>query len=145
MRLFALPTDEIVMLSGAPPVRAKKARYYSDPRLQARIRKPPNLATGDAGTLPPDDWSQLAIVTPVRSTASGAAIPEDGANGGVRREPELPLHVEIAPAPRAPIGEFDFGSGDETGEDAARSERLRARMVANSRQAALDPGDGIEL
>ncbi|WP_310531236.1 conjugal transfer protein TraG [Novosphingobium sp.] len=144
--ILQLPeTDEIVMLSGAPPVRAKKARYYSDPRLQGRIRKTPNPAFGHAGALPPDDWSQLPIATPVRSTASGATVAGDEANGGIRREPGLPLHVEIAPAPKAPIGEFDFGSGDETDEDAARSERLRARMVANSRQAALDPGDGIEL
>ncbi|MEJ6011183.1 conjugal transfer protein TraG [Novosphingobium aquae] len=144
--ILQLPeTDEIVMLSGAPPVRAKKAKYYADPRLQGRIRKPPGHATGRAGALPPDDWSQLPIVTPVRFKANCAVVSEDEANGGVRREPELPLHVEIAPARKAPTGEFDFGSRDEADDDTARSERLRTRMVANSRQAALDPGDGIDL
>ncbi|MFX8984478.1 type IV secretory system conjugative DNA transfer family protein, partial [Acinetobacter baumannii] len=41
--------DEIVMLSGAPPVRAKKARYYADPRLQARIQDPPLLEADQKG------------------------------------------------------------------------------------------------
>ena len=144
--ILQLPeTDEIVLLSGAPPVRAKKARYYADPRLQRRIQKPPTPTIDIAGELPPDDWSQLPAVQPVRSKMSTASGGEDEANGGIRREPELPLHFEIAPPPKPQVNEFDFANGDETDDDAARSERLRARMVANSRQAALDPGDGIEL
>jgi type IV secretion system protein VirD4 len=35
------PTDEIVMVSGVHPIRAKKARYYEDARLQERIPPPP--------------------------------------------------------------------------------------------------------
>ncbi|MDP3907522.1 conjugal transfer protein TraG [Novosphingobium sp.] len=144
--ILQLPaTDEIVMLSGAPPVRAKKARYYSDPRLQGRIQRPPQLTTERSDGTPLDDWSGLPAVKPVRSEAWSASGDEDGANGGVRREPELPLHVEIAPPLKSPANEFDFRSGDESDADAAWSERLRTRMVANSRQAALDPGDGIEL
>ena len=94
---------------------------------------------------PADDWSQLPAVKPVRSVTSQGSTDEDHANGGVRREPELPLHVDIAPQPTPQVNEFDFGSDVADDEDAARSERLRARMVANSQQAALDPGDGIEL
>lgn len=144
--ILQLPeTDEIVMLSGAPPVRAKKARYYADPRLQARIQKPPLLEADRKCGLPPDDWSILPIVKPVRLASVGGTIDEDEANGGIRREPELPLHVEIAPPPKPQVNEFDFGGDNDADDDAARSERLRSRMVANSRQAALDPGDGIEL
>ncbi|WP_183615108.1 conjugal transfer protein TraG [Novosphingobium hassiacum] len=144
--ILQLPeTDEIVMLSGVPPVRAKKARYYADPRLQGRIRKPPTPTAVRMGELPADDWSQVPVVQPVRQSMSILSSGEDEANGGVRREPELPLHVEIAPAPKPQPSEFDFANGDDTDDDAAQSERLRARMVANSRQAAMDPGDGIEL
>ena len=35
------PTDEIVMVSGVHPIRAKKARYYEDERFQERILPPP--------------------------------------------------------------------------------------------------------
>ncbi|PKB14300.1 type IV secretion system protein VirD4 [Novosphingobium kunmingense] len=144
--ILQLPeTDEIVMLSGAPPVRAKKARYYADPRLQGRIRKLLTPKTDRAGERPPDDWSPLPVVQPARSTMLSASGGEGEANGGVRREPELPLHVEIVPPSNLQVNEFDFDNGDEIDDDTARSERLRARMVANSRQAALDPGDGIKL
>ena len=144
--ILQLPeTDEIVMLSGAPPVRAKKARYYADPRLQGRIRKPPQLEADRKGQLSPDDWSMLPAVKPVQPAGTLGAIDGDEANGGIRREPGLPLHVEIAPPPKSRVNEFDFGGDNDADDDAARSERLRTRMVANSRQAALDPGDGIDL
>jgi len=58
--MLQLPdTDEIVMVSGAPPVRAKKARYYADPRLQRRITKPPTPSAGGRVDLSSDDWSGL--------------------------------------------------------------------------------------
>ncbi len=144
--ILQLPeTDEIVMLSGAPPVRAKKARYYTDPRLMARIQKPPLLQTGPRTEQPPDDWTKLPIISPVHSNRARQAVGDGDANSGVRREPDLAVHVEIAAPVRPRVNEFDFGSNDEGQGDAARSERLRARMGANARQAALDPGDGIDL
>src|ERR1700704_6685415 len=33
--------DELVLLSGCHPIRAKKARYYEDRQLQSRIVPPP--------------------------------------------------------------------------------------------------------
>src|SRR3990167_712490 len=36
-------TDEIVMLAGVHPIRAKKARYYRDKRLSARVIYPPGV------------------------------------------------------------------------------------------------------
>jgi type IV secretion system protein VirD4 len=142
--MLQLPdTDEIVMVSGAPPVRAKKARYYADPRLQRRIFKPPQPSSSE--DLCSDDWSGLVeIKTPGRMTPKDAATSGDP-DGGLRREPELPMHVEVAPQKRSRINEFDFVKAGDADDDAARSERLRSRMTANARQAALDPGDGIEL
>ena len=37
------PADELVLVSGMPPIRAKKARYYEDRRLSERILPPPVL------------------------------------------------------------------------------------------------------
>jgi type IV secretion system protein VirD4 len=144
--ILQLPdTDEIVMLSGAPPVRAKKARYYADPRLQSRIIAPPQPCPDRNVQLASDDWSGVAQVKPTRMPSPSGRLTDDEANGGLRREPELPMHIEVAPHRAPPINEFDFGSESEADDDAARSARLRDRMVGNARQAALDPGDGIEL
>src|SRR6202035_6085569 len=41
------PDDEIVMVSGHPPVRAKKLRYYEDRNFTSRLLPPPVLATED--------------------------------------------------------------------------------------------------
>src|SRR5690606_23167205 len=37
------PADEIVMVAGTPPIRAKKARYFEDARFQERVLPPPAL------------------------------------------------------------------------------------------------------
>ena len=34
------PSDELVLVSGVPPIRAKKARYYEDIRLTERVLPP---------------------------------------------------------------------------------------------------------
>jgi type IV secretion system protein VirD4 len=142
--MLQLPdTDEIVMVSGAPPVRAKKARYYADPRLQRRIVKPPTPSA--SVDLSSDDWSALEAIEASRRLASKDTARSDDPNGSLRREPELPVHVEVAPPQKSEINEFDFIEASDADDDAARSKRLRSRMTANARQAALDPGDGIEL
>ena len=51
------PAEEIIMVSGSPPIRARKVRYYDDPQLQARILPPPELAPPRQGKGPADDWS----------------------------------------------------------------------------------------
>ena len=35
------PDDELVLVSGSPPIRAKKARYYEDSQLVEAILPPP--------------------------------------------------------------------------------------------------------
>ena len=97
-----------------------------------------------------DDWSAKAV-RPV-PTASGERTGglqdgqpvDDPANGGIRREPELAEHEDIAPEPIASSPEFEF-TEDEADEDAVRARRLRATARGVARQAAMDPGDGIDL
>lgn len=69
---------------------------------------------------------------------------EDAANGGLRREPELPEHVAVAPETAAPPA-HEFAIVDDDPDDAARQAAVRRRMQGLARQASLDPGDGIEL
>jgi len=141
------PADELLLVAGVPPVRAKKARYYEDARFRERILPPPKPNDGTAPKRPPaDDWSALAVPStpsgPGPGNAGGAAV--DPANAGIRREPELPEHEDIVPPPPSPSQEFG-DPDDEPDEDAAKARAMRARMRTVARQASLDAGDGIEL
>jgi type IV secretion system protein VirD4 len=142
-------TDELVLVSGCPPIRAKKARYYEDQRLSDRILPPPKPKGAEPRKVTvADDWSGSAIsgndgiakIGP-RTTADPV---DDPANSGIRREPELPEHEDIAPEPAKPPAEFAFGD-DEPDDDAARARVLRTKARGLARQAAMDPGDGIDL
>jgi type IV secretion system protein VirD4 len=141
-------TDELVLVSGCPPIRAKKVRYYEDERLKERIFPPPKpkAAAPRTATLA-DDWSASAA-PPGRTAKSesrmSGALTEDPANGGIRREPELPEHEDVAPEPERPPAEFAFGE-DEPDDEAVRARVLRAKARGLARQATMDPGDGIDL
>jgi type IV secretion system protein VirD4 len=141
------PADEIVMVAGTPPIRAKKARYYEDTRFAERILPPPELARPAEGR--PDDWSKLPI--PDRPVTGDHARPPVGSGEGDdpteserRHQPEL---NRVKPTEKkTPIdNEFEIDLPDDTDDDAARSQRL-ARVVRDvARQVSLDPNDGMEL
>ena len=141
------PADELLLVAGVPPVRAKKARYYEDARFRERILPPPKPAITKGPAKPlPDDWSALAIPTAPAgiTTITGTGSITDPANAGIRREPELPEHEEITPPERPAIGEFAL-LDDEPDVDAAKARSLRHQVTSVARQAAMDPADGIEL
>jgi type IV secretion system protein VirD4 len=140
------PDDELVLVSGVPPIRAKKARYFEDPRLTERLLAP--SATSQQGGAPSvDDWSLLPVpaVSADRKVSSSIDTQtDDPANSGIRREPELSQHEEIVLEQAKPSPEFTFG-GDDSDDDAARARKLRQQARGIARQAAMDPGDGMEL
>ncbi|MGF3021906.1 conjugal transfer protein TraG [Methylobacterium aquaticum] len=143
------PDDEIVMVAGSPPVRAKKARYYEDRRLVERILPPPDPGKVAVSTRP-DGWSALQPRKPdPAALAAGQAGKkgEDKANSSLRREPELPEHVEIVHDRAEPAPESEFAMMlDEVDEDSVRQRQaLRRQMGGLARQASLDPNDGIDL
>ena len=139
------PNEEIVMVAGTPPIRATKAKYFEDARLQERIVAPPELVVAPENAAATDDWSGRVVAAVGHAGAAGGG--DDGgdpANAGIRREPELPEHEEILPPPPSPAQEFEL-LDDEPDVDAAKANAMRARMRMVARQASLDPGDGIEL
>ncbi len=150
------PEDEIVMVAGIRPIRMKKARYYEDDRYRERVLPAP--ASDEAGELwvATDDWSGLMPAEGKSTTiGAGASVKatrressndsDDAANGGLRREPDLEAHEEIAPERTvASINEFNLDA-DEPERDAAGNRELARRMRHVARQISMDPGDGMDL
>jgi type IV secretion system protein VirD4 len=138
--------DELVLLSGSPPIRAKKVRYYEDRRLTERVVALPAPVRKATDQTCRDDWSTLPS-PPIAQNAQpigASAASRDPANAGIRREPGLPRHEEIAPAPNQVAQEFAFTT-EESDDKAARTELLRLQARGLARQAVMDPKDGLEL
>ncbi|MUZ65952.1 conjugal transfer protein TraG [Agrobacterium vitis] len=139
------PADEIVMVAGTPPIRAKKARYFEDARFQERILPPPKLLR--TGEPHPDDWSRLPIPAhlPFNEAVAGTAEEdEDPTESERRRQPEL---SRVKPVEKKePIeNEFEIDPPDEMEEEATRNRRMARLMQGVARQVSLDPNDGMEL
>jgi type IV secretion system protein VirD4 len=140
------PADEIVMIAGVPPIRAKKARYFEDKRFTERVLPPPALVTKQAAPRPGSWATVIPQKPPAELLAGDEKAEQDAANSGLRREPELPDHVAIVKETTEPSPHEEFAMIDDEPEDTvrqARAFRQQARGVA--RQASMDPGDGIEM
>ncbi|CEF41422.1 conjugal transfer coupling protein TraG [Acetobacter senegalensis] len=140
------PTDELLLVAGVAPVRAKKARYYEDARFMERVLPPPVIETKPPSALPSDDWSELETVASPGGPApdGGTSADGDSANAGIRREPELPEHEDVAPPERPGVQEFDV-LDDEPDVDAAKARAIRQQVRFVARQATMDPADGLDL
>lgn len=53
------PDDALVMISGTPPIRARKLRFFSDHNLAKRCVPPPKLAGAARPSVRPNDWIGL--------------------------------------------------------------------------------------
>ncbi|WP_298253113.1 conjugal transfer protein TraG [Bradyrhizobium sp.] len=145
------PDDELVLVSGCSPIRAKKARYFEDERFRDRIVPPVKLHDAPVPTNKRrDDWSGLrkpiANIAEPESTVQFQASEaiNDQANSGIRREPELPQHEEVIPELGPAKAEFEFAD-DETDDEVQRATSLRKQAADLARQASMDPGDGLGL
>ena len=148
------PDEEIVMVSGHPPIRAKKIRFYADANFKGRAlpaRSCPAMAMPISrrlgSTTGRSRQRQAQLHRPVQASAQ---LDED--EGGLRRQPELDMTVpQAAPVEEEPSR--DVGSLlDDDDDGDVEVERMRAGRVARqqgaqrlARNAALDPDDGIAL
>jgi type IV secretion system protein VirD4 len=135
--------DEVVMVSGHAPIRAKKIRYYLDGNFKQRVLPPPILTRGhyaDAPPYRPDDWSDLTV--PVVPRSPGVLNQSDLADdGGLRQQPELaeityPLQPESIADDLALLDDDDMP---------LLPSQLHPRLQRAARLAALDPDDGVQL
>ncbi|GBQ11771.1 conjugal transfer protein TraG [Komagataeibacter rhaeticus] len=140
------PSDELLLVAGVAPVRAKKARYYEDARFMERVLPPPAAGTQRPSAPPFDDWSALEVGAPSGGPEPGGNTGADGdpANAGIRREPELPEREDVVPPEHPGVQEFDV-LDDEPDVDAARAHAIRQQARSVARQATMDPADGLDL
>ena len=102
------PADELVLVSGLPPIRAKKIRFYEDRNFTPRVLSAPELEVGTYRDRPPphgDDWTGRVRgqVQGLADNASRSAEPRD--DGGRQLQPELsePAPIEVPePTPAEP-------------------------------------------
>ena len=142
------PSDELVLVSGTPPIRAKKVRYFEDHRLAARVLPPPTPAPlyddAAASSLAlPSSWTTLDPPQDARSMGS-VVKQADTANAGIRREPELPEHEEITREAPVPLPEFAL-LDDDRDRKTVRTAELQRSFAAAAGQAAMDPDDDMAL
>jgi type IV secretion system protein VirD4 len=148
------PSEELVLVSGIPPIRARKARYYEDRQFRDRVLDPPALHapsaahSGGRRVSQANDWTPLSDQDPdtasADESAAGSLADRDRANGGIRREPGLPRHEAIAPEepkPNLEMGALPDAPDDETIVD----KELDRKLHTTARQAALDRDDDLDM
>jgi type IV secretion system protein VirD4 len=144
------PADELVLVSGMAPIRAKKLRYYLDRNFQTRIAPPPELLQGRYADRPaesPDDWSGLTRPTDARLVRSNEdAKPDEDGGLQQQRHPGL---IEERPAKAEPPRQLELLDADRDDEnpaidqrvmDRARDTMVRGHTLNQGRDRDLLPG-----
>ncbi|MGE3871359.1 MAG: conjugal transfer protein TraG [Parvibaculaceae bacterium] len=140
--VMQLPADEeLVLVAGLPPIKAKKLKYYADTNFRGRVLPPPVLGDGpypDAPAPSGNDWSgqvrkpDTRLDKPWFELISGSG--ED--DGGLKREPWAEP-VQAAQQEDEPVNDLallddDFGVASKNTDPLARSAVQRA-YAANTR------------
>ncbi|HEV2551651.1 MAG TPA: type IV secretory system conjugative DNA transfer family protein, partial [Stellaceae bacterium] len=113
------PRDELVLVSGLAPIRAKKLRYYEDANFIERVAAAPELSLRGYRDRPaprPDDWggqvrgADLRLEESIERELSGSGDDDEGSLQQ-QRHPALPEGEVAGPdhaaPPAGPDDEFD--------------------------------------
>ena len=76
-------TDEIVLISGLPAIRARKLRYYEDCNFKTRVLQAPLLSPDGYSDRPAavtDDWTGRTAPQPVQPAADATLSEDDSAS-----------------------------------------------------------------
>lgn len=149
------PTDELVLISGHPPIRAKKLRYYEDRRFTARVLPAPSLDRLPSGAiyrdLPParqNDWAGQVRGSDARLADTTGA--EEGADGGLEQARHPAHEIEPVAIPEPEIAD-PLGLGEDDTDQAAerramdRVQTLGAARTVYGFDAASDRPDDFQL
>ena len=134
------PDDELVLVAGAPPIRAKKLRYFEDENFVERRLAPPGAMTCRARPAKrPDDWAgcHAGQFQPHFEALTDANRFED--EGGLARHPTIET-----PEPLTTVSDAAPEHLPDDDIDPADGQRLQdlSRAADNARRAhAMDQAD----
>ena len=139
------PADEIVMVAGTPPIRAKKARYFEDAQFQARILTPPVPKPAPKGCA--DDWSARPL--PPRPDIADPQVRADedeasDAQHEKRKQAELD-QARTADEVKPMDNEFEPDLETPATDRVARLSQFDRQARQAAQRASLDPGDGLDM
>jgi type IV secretion system protein VirD4 len=120
-------TDELVLISGLAPIRARKLRYYADPNFAARVAPAPLLGEERYADRPKprtNDWGRFARIPDARLARAADtdtdSVPDDG---GMQQE-RHPGLAEEAPAAREKAEPTQEVAADDDGDGAAEKRAM---------------------
>ncbi len=143
------PADELVLVSGMAPIRAKKLRYFEDRNFRVRLAAPPVLAAGDYPDKPgalADDWSGRCSAVDIRLGAeqSGGGGEDDGGLEQQRHPGIEPAQAKPEPAKQLELPDLERDDGDAAADkrvmDRVRASVVRGHAMNQSGAQDLLPG-----
>jgi type IV secretion system protein VirD4 len=125
------PADELVLIAGLAPIRARKLRYYEDRNFVARLGTPPVLAEDGYADRPAardDDWSDRIAPMPVAAAGPGEGGPDDPVTveGGAQQAKEPEFAEQRAPCAEVQRPANPLNIDDDV--DPAADKRLMDRI-----------------
>jgi len=124
------PSDELVLVSGLAPIRARKLRYYEDRNFTARVLPAPVLSETRYADRPaprPDDWGGQVRGPHLGLRNEGTSGLSDEDEGGLQqqRHPGLGEETIVGPIDADPSDPLGLGE-DES--DAVTDQRAMDRL-----------------
>jgi type IV secretion system protein VirD4 len=123
-------TDELVLISGFAPIRARKLRYYEDRNFAGRVAPPPVLSQGVYADRPKarsNDWGELARLPDARlARAEDASVGEDDGGMQQQRHPGLAEQATTKPAEPDPVAQIGLDDDDTAPVDQRAMDQVRA-------------------
>ncbi|WP_425411576.1 type IV secretory system conjugative DNA transfer family protein [Niveispirillum irakense] len=142
------PTDQLVLVSGLSPIRARKLRYYEDRNFTERVLQAPTLSDGPYADCPParsDGWGGQ-----VRGMDQRLAEDDDDpeldelTEGGLQQQRHPGLPEEGTTKQVDPDGADLFGAADDE-TDVAADKRAIDRLSSVARAHAINEGSRDDL
>jgi type IV secretion system protein VirD4 len=121
------PTDALILTGGAPPIRARKVRYFEEPVFKARLR-PPAAFASPAGPGIATAWDGLAAPAAAQP-ARPLATPRSFAGRSPSRRSD----------PRQKAFDFSAKAQEPASQEPAQKARPEIHDVAAAPVQAPDP------
>ena len=109
------PSDELVLVSGLPPVLAKKLRYFDDGNFSSRVLPAPVLSSGGYADCPEPrghEWLGLVATVHPELKIPSQELPGKGDDAVDRQHQRTPGEEE-KPKPPEPRRDDGLGIGDD--------------------------------